>query len=370
MRAWISILVLAATGCTENAEYFDWEDEPFFNWEDAPWELEWSEYTRIQDLNEARLWKEGPPMGSGEVPYAMELESLPVIEKGVSMRVLVQAYDIAFLAWVDDSNALDLVTRTTWGSANPEQIGEAGALFLSGTPVEFLSDDAQVEHVEYFGEGFELESWMTPGSIQPFFEGNPEPRMPTEGDPILLLDGADLLDAPNGEVFGTINVNSTTRQRTGYLANGDIKTWPARVLGPETAGHQLVEIGEMESPVQVRAWVNLEEVHTINDGLGMFGTGYGSSCGCGFSAPDNVLKGTLLYDEMNGEVVGWVVRDRNIPLKHIDSNWARGLISWQFPGSEVWIRTSELVEPVEPRDSPFFGMSDSRGSASLNWTLQ
>ena len=103
----------------------------------------------------------------------------------------------------------------------------------------------------------------------------------------------------------------------------------------------------------MHAYVNVEDTYRLQDnqGLGFYGFGQGGSCGCSMGYPPNVLKSTPVYDDLDGEVVGWVTRDQYVRVDAIDSDWARVQFSWLFDTAEVWIRTSDILPPPKPRVS-------------------
>ena len=347
MKAWIGVLLLGATGCTEEAMFIDWTDEPRA--------LEWTEYTRIKNLDEARILKDGPSLAAESPLFPISPEARAVIEFGPPMRVLVEDGGLAFLAYVDESNTYDVVIETLRGGANPSQTGEAGVWFVAGTRVDSLFSNHTSEHVAYTGDGIELESWLPPETIEPFFEKDPEPLTPTQGESILLLDGAALLDAPDGDVFGSIDLESTGPIFIGII-NEETEGYLARAIGPEIEGHQLIEIGEERSEVQIRAYVETADIHRVQQGqgFGFYGFGHSSQCGCSMmSFSPNVLKGTPVYDDLDGDVVGWVTMDRHFALDKVDSDWARAPISWYFNTGVVWIRMSEVVESPAPKYPAF-----------------
>ena len=368
MKAWIGVLLLGATGCTEEAMFIDWTDEP--------WALEWTEYTRIQHLDEARILKDGPTLAAKSPLYPISPEARAVIEFGPPMRVLVEEGGLAFLAYVDDNNTYDVVAETVHGGANPSQTGEAGVWFLAGTQVDHLFSNDTSEHIAYVGDGIELESWVPPETIEPFFEKDPEPLTPTQGDSILLVDGAALLDAPDGDIFGSIDLNTTSPIYIGII-DEETEGYFARAIGPETEGHQLIEIGEKESEVQVRAYVESDDILRIKQGqgLGFYGFGHSNGCGCCQGLYPNVLNGTPVYDDLDGDVVGWVTDDRHFDLDKVDSDWARAPISWSLNTGEVWIHMSDVVAPRNPGHSFFkqigvqgngLGLFDEKSFGLLN----
>jgi len=329
MKPRSAILVLGLTACATENNLFDWMD--------PDWREDWSEHTRVQRLGEVRILPGGPPLGPENTPIWGTQTDRVVVDLGPPMRVLLEIEDVALLAYVDEENVPNFVVETLEGGANPSRSGEAGATFIAGTEVDLLEQGPNGDLVAVRGGNAEVEIWLAPESIAPYFHLDPQPLAESEGEFTLIRDGAALLDSPGGEVFGYVQADEDSLWSYHPSVENDVFWRPATALEPASEGAQLIEIGDEK--VQVRAYVDNADLDTRLMGMGARGHGFGCR---GFYFAPNVEAGTELYDDLDGEVVGWVTQHRYFDLEFIDSNWARAPLSTTFNTGMVWIRMEDV----------------------------
>ena len=355
MRHIFGVILLTSVGCTEDARILD-------EWSE-PWEMEWTEYTRVNQLGGARLHIDGPSLSAWTTPLAKRTP-LPIVDLGPPMRVLVTQNGLTFLAYLDDQYVQEVVSEYTRGEANPTGSDAAGVWLPPGTAVTWLADTTDSEHVAYTNDGVDLETWIPNGIVQPYVTPEVVTWPTQDGRPVVLRDGTMLLDAPHGTAFGSLEHRADSWE-TALVVDTNLEGRHAVAVGAAVEGHQLVAIDTIDD-VHIRAFVSTTDLIPLNNGLGMRGYGRGTSsvrliCGMHYGGP-YVRKGTPVYDALEGAVVGWVTEDRFFDIEIVDSDWARAPMSLTWETSEVWLKRSDIITPEEHVSSLFTQQTEFIGT--------
>lgn len=339
MRHVFGLLLWVSMGCTEDALTFS-------EW-DMPWEMEWTEYTRVRQVDAAQIRFDGPPLSSVPSIYAPS-DPVPVVDVGPPMRVLLESEGLIFLAYLDEMHVEEVISDRTHGAVAPNGSEEAGVWFAPGTAITWLSETQTRDHIAYTSDGVDLESWIPRGHIQPYYRPDTETLPQPQGRSVILLDEALLLDAPHGDVFGHLD-NERMAWIDVVALDAETEGRLAVAVGATQDAHQLVAFDTRDG-VHIRAFVATSDIRFIpnHHGVGMRLHGTSLRCGCAMSPRPNVFAGTPVYDSADGEVIGWVTNDRRFDLDVVDSDWARAPISWYWKHSEVWIKRSDVVDTPPP----------------------
>jgi hypothetical protein len=264
--------------------------------------------------------------------------------------VLLYPHDnIEFFIEVKQEDLENKIVESMWaGFSKPEKDDPlSGVWFNGGTEVDLMDTANNHQMIAVDSEYIYGDLYLPVGGVQPYYHkdspsNNADDTLQEATSLVLIHPQAKLYEGPLGPIIGELkpDVNSTERLWGTLLSSRPHKS----------------QIEIEDNGMTIRAFVENSDLEEVFGGHGSGGT----SCSMGFYGlcvpPDNLAKGTLLYDAEGGNIVGRITRDTWMPLYDEGLNW------WRFQKETPWgeavffVRDEDRIQNTD--EEPFPCMSE------------